>query len=229
MSSPRCVEELDVGHGARVARLADLDHDAHAVRRKFAAELPVAHRWRSAASWPRADRGSRARRAGRRNRWPADRSATCSATAARSTPKAPAAVETQPAIAALAAALDRLDPLHRRAVEQDGLIDLVARQRVGGAAPDRAARRAARRVAIGQDDVGSRVGDLAAVRQRAAQLDRHDELPCRADGLARPDARPSPARWSPRITPLNSRKSSTPAHDQPRVAVELPPRPSIPG
>ena len=138
--------------------------------------------------------GSRARRAGRRNRWPADRSATCCATAGRSTRKCRGS--RNPARdAAIAAALDRLDALHQRAVEEHRLIDLVARHGYA-AAPARPAADSTPR------------GDRPA-RSRPA----HGQPPCRwpACRTARPE--PRIRRRAPACPPKLDRRRFLMAQD----------------
>ncbi len=70
-------------------------------------------------------------------------------------------------------------------MEEHGLIDLVARERVTAPAPARPVARSDASMAIAQHDHGPRVGNLFAAGQRAGELDRHRELTVPAHRFAR--------------------------------------------
>ena len=74
---------------------------------------------------------------------------------------------------------------------------------------------------VGQDDVGSRVGDLAAVGQGTSQLGGHDEMSAVADSLAHADLDRGLLAIADDHS-LVKPQLIDPAHHQARIAVDCP-------
>ncbi len=122
-----CVEKLDIGHGARVARLADLGQDAHSVGRKFPAELTIAahggrQRVRSEPIAAPEHHELEGTVDGQRVGQPGTPQRPLDPLRRRRRGRDPSRDR------ALSKALDSLDPLHGGTVKQDGLIDFIACQ-----------------------------------------------------------------------------------------------------